>query len=213
MKQTASKGKPQCATPDHNWNLEQLTDYVTGCFTTQSEMKEDLAAIGRKSTVELFRAGHALHFIREKLKADKAYVQWLEDKSIARTTAHDAIKLYYKAKTEIAVEKLTITEAKVKFGITKAKPKNTAVPKRPTSKDQGPADGERHVELTKADTVLVVMAKKLEEVVRWDRSDLDPMRLDKFARRCITLLNDFLFKKTVANPKKLSKKRRTNNAA
>jgi hypothetical protein len=213
MNQTASKAESQRATPNHNWTLEKLTDYVTDCFKCRDEMNDHLAAIGRKSTVELFRAGHALDVIREKLKADKAYVQWLEDNGIARTTAHDAIKLYYKAKTESAVEKLTITEAKIKFGVTKAKPKKLAVAKRPKDEDQGQSEEERPAELTRADEVLVRIAVTLEEVVQWDRSDLDPIRLDKFARRCITLLNAFLLKRTVSGTKKNSKNRRTNNAA
>ena len=175
-------------------------------------MTEQLVAVGRRSTVELFRAGRALHFLRDKLKADNAYVKWLEDNDIARTTAHDAIKLYCKAKSESAVEKLTITEAKVTFGISKARKKSKPIAPKPSKEGDDASQEDGPPDFTKADTVLVVMAKKLEEVVNWDRTDLDPVRLDGLARRCIDLLRAFLQKAEVPGQKSESKKPKVTHA-
>ena len=183
--QNVSKGEPQRATPNHNWNLEQLTSYVKDCLKCRDEMNEDLAALGRKSAVELFRAGRALHFIREKLKVQNAYIKWLEDIGVARTTAHEAIKLYYKAKKESALEKMTITEAKIKFGVTKSKPSKSSVPNNKKKDGTDVEAGTPFADDTKADTWLLAMAKRLPEVAQWDRSDLDAQHLDRLARHCI----------------------------
>jgi len=87
MKNTELKGESHRATPDHNWTLEMLTAYVKERFTTHSDMREDLAALARRSAVELFKAGRALHFLRDKLKAQVAWEQWLKDNDIAKGTA------------------------------------------------------------------------------------------------------------------------------
>jgi hypothetical protein len=203
---------PQHSTPDHNWSPEQLTRYVKKHLANREDMTEQLVAVGRRSTVELFRAGRALHFLRDKLKADNAYVKWLEDNDIARTTAHDAIKLYCKAKSESAVEKLTITEAKVTFGISKARKKSKPIAPKPSKEGDDASQEDGPPDFTKADTVLVVMAKKLEEVVNWDRTDLDPVRLDGLARRCIDLLRAFLQKAEVPGQKSESKKPKVTHA-
>lgn len=207
MKHTELNEESDCATPNHNWTMENLTDYVKRCFKNKGDMADQLAFIGRKSAVELFRAGCALHFMREKLKIKSAYVKWLEDAGIPRTTAHEAIQLFYKAKLEKAVEAMTITKAKTHFGVVKSKPKKSSVPKKQGDDGIDSAAAHRDND-TRADMYLLAMSKRLSEVVQWDRSDLDVKHLDRLARHCIKLLSDFLLKS-----EKTSEKRNATHAA
>ncbi len=179
--------------PDRNWALEKLTPYIRERLKTRVDILVQLAALGRQSAVELFRAGRALHFVREKLKVDSAYCQWLEDNDIARTTAHEAIKLFYNAKTEEAVAGMTVTEAKITYRVIKKKgtPK-LRVPKKHKEAEAVEPNGNHPAQITRANEYLVAMFSKLEQVVTWDRSDLDAKQLDELARRCIQLLNTFL---------------------
>ena len=179
--------------PNANWNLEQLTEYVRSCLKSRDDMNDQLTAVGRRSAVELFRAGHALHLLRLKLKVKNGYVQWLKNEKIARTTAHEATKLYLKAKTEQAVERFTITEAKIKFGFVKAKPKKTSDAKQRKDVKHDPEESQT-LEIIRADQCLYIIKRKLQDVVQWDRSDLDPDELDRLANQCIQLLNAFVIK-------------------
>lgn len=219
MKQTASNSEPHRATPNHNWTQEKLTEYVKECFISRDDMNEQLAFIGRRSSVELFRAGYALHLLRDKLKVTGGWEQCLKDNSIPKVTAFEAIRLYYKAKklwkdaAESEVGKMTITAAKVKLGVIKEKQKTkSGVPGKPKDKGEKESGGQPKEPLPKVDTMLVIIAKKLTDVSEWDRSDLDPERLDKLARQCIKLLGSFLLKKTVPM-KKTPKTRKVQHAA
>jgi hypothetical protein len=190
--------KKEHRTPNKNWTLEQLTEYVSGCLKDHSDMEDRIISLRRTSAVELFRAGQGLHFINDKLKAKGAYGGWLKQHGIARSTAHEAIQLYYRAKTEANVAPLKITEAKEKFGIAKKKSssKPAASRSRRTKSSQENKPAILPAEVQRADAILVVVKKKLEEIVSWDRTGLDQTRLDQVARGCIDLLSRFLLKST-----------------
>lgn len=220
-----TNGVPKRATnvnvqPDKNWTSEQLTKYVKQNLQDRDDMKEQLAAIGRNSAVALFRAGHGLQVLRDKLKINSAWEQTLTDEGIGKGTANEAIRLYNKAaarwkgaaETELA--KRTITEAKVELGVVKNKkvPK-LGVPKGQNEQVRDAAKADRPPEVTRADEYLVAMANKLDQVVKWDRSDLDAKQLDTMARRCIALLSTFLMQKQVSPSKKLANKRKGDHAA
>jgi len=184
--------------PNANWTLEQLTEYVRSCIKSRDDMTKQVISLRAKSAVEIFRAGQALQIIRDKLKAQKAYVQWLEDEGICRTTAHEAIKLVANAKTEKAVEKMAITEAKELFGVIKPKSEksaNSANKQRNAGSDETSdvVDDDADLnEITRVDEVLLAMKRRLQEVVQWDRSDMNADDLDRTARNCIDILNVFL---------------------
>lgn len=99
--------------PSEHWDLEKLAEYARGSL--------DLSiSLARKSTIERFRAGHALSIARAKFKENKkGWCQWQDDHNIPRTKAWEAIKLYKRAGSEKVVADLQITEAFKKFGIVK----------------------------------------------------------------------------------------------
>ena len=95
--------------PSETWNLKQLTRYVvTGL--------DKIQRLSRRTSVETHRVGHALSIVQQKTKPFGKWTKWLVKHDIPRMTAWEAIKLYESASEE-EVAKLTITEAKVKFGI------------------------------------------------------------------------------------------------
>lgn len=216
-KRHSAKAKSSSDDPNKNWTLEQLTDYVRQHLNDREEMLETLAAIGRNSAIALFRAGHGLHLLRDKLKATSAWEQWLTDRQIGKGTANEAIRLYYKAtarwkgRAEVELAKRTITEAKCDLeviGSKKEKAEATRKPKDAPGRNGKAAEDDLPIEVTRADEYLVAMAHKLEEVVNWDRGDLDANQLDQFARRCIDLLGSFL----LHGKKNITKRKNTNVA-
>ena len=96
----------------------------------RDDMHESIAAIGRTSAVELFRAGRALSIAKGKLKVTKGWEQWLKDNKLPKTTAFEAVKLFTRAKTETAVASMSITTAKIRYGVAKTK-----APRPPNSDD------------------------------------------------------------------------------
>ncbi len=77
---------------------------------------------GRKSTVELYHAGHAFRLIRDR-KA-KQWVVWQNKNNLPRPTVNQAIRLYERAKERGGVkviEKLGRHEAKLLLGIVRPK--------------------------------------------------------------------------------------------
>jgi hypothetical protein len=95
--------------PNDDWNLSQLVKYV--------QIRLDkIQRLGRRTSVETHRLGHALSIIQQKTKPFGKWTKWLAKHNIPRQTAWEAIKLYESA-TEDEVAELTITDAKIKFGI------------------------------------------------------------------------------------------------
>lgn len=99
-------------TPDATWDMESLTAYA------KRELSESIL-LAKRSTVHLFRAGHALSVVREKLKPEKEWVKWQQDNSLPRSTVNDAIRLFERAGSEEAVEGLPVMAAYDKFDIPK----------------------------------------------------------------------------------------------
>lgn len=108
-------------TPNDQWDLERLSEYARGSI----DLSRSLA---RKSTIERFRAGHALSLAKAKLKGGKkgTWCRWLKDQNISRTLAWEALKLFERAGSEEAIVNLDITRAYQKYRITKP-PKRRAV--------------------------------------------------------------------------------------
>lgn len=102
------------AVPDDTWDLDRLAKYAaTGI--AQVELLE------RRSTIPTFRAGRALAIAQEKLKADRGWVEWLKAHNISRTTAWEAVELFKRAGSEEAITDMTLTQAKIKFKITRSR--------------------------------------------------------------------------------------------
>ncbi len=205
---TSVKAETKSSAPNKNWSPDELVSYIEQHLRDREEMQETLASIGRKSAVALYRAGHGLQLLREKLKVNGAWEQTLRDKHIGKGTANEAIRLYgrataqWGAKAEAELAKRTITEAKVDLGITKKK-KKPAPKLRFPNPDVGDGNGAvAPPQVTRADEFLVAMVKRLEEVVKWDRTDLDVHQLDAFARRCINLLETFVLPALANKPAK-----------
>ena len=73
----------------------------------------------RRTAIDTFRGGALLHEAQGILKSEKRYRAWLKKFGIKVTSAWEAVELFRRAKTEDAIQGMTITEAKRKFGIWK----------------------------------------------------------------------------------------------
>ncbi len=109
------------AMPDDSWNLDRLARYATSGLAEAARLDHEAIQIGRRSTVQIFRSGRALSIARQRLKAEGwgRWGRWLEEHGIKRTSAWEAAELFERAKSEAQVHKLTLSEAKIRFGITK----------------------------------------------------------------------------------------------
>lgn len=117
--------------PDESWDLERLATYASTGLSEADRLQKEALRIGRNSTLQIFRAGRALWFARERLKADGRgrWGRWQEENGFKRTTVWEAIELYERAKSEGAVMDLTPSEAKQTFGVT-GQPKGDAAVSR-----------------------------------------------------------------------------------
>ncbi len=107
------------AMPDETWDLHRLAVYAATGISEAGQLRAGALQMARKSTVQIYRAGRALHFARLKKKADRGWVQWLKDNNIPRTTAWEALELFMSASSEEDIADLTRTQAKKKYGIIK----------------------------------------------------------------------------------------------
>jgi hypothetical protein len=105
--------------PDASWDLDQLGIYAETGLLEANRLKKESLRIGRRSTVQIFRAGHALSIARRKVKAEKwgEWGRWLATHNLKRTTAWEAIQLYERAGSEDAIANLTPGEAKRQYDI------------------------------------------------------------------------------------------------
>jgi hypothetical protein len=105
------------AYPDESWEATRLEAYAKAKLAGSSLAEERAILESHKSAVELFWAGCALYFFRDKKKAERhgAWTEWKRKNALADSTVLEAIKLYENAKTEDALIGLGITEAKEKF--------------------------------------------------------------------------------------------------
>ena len=95
--------------PSETWNLRQLAKYVVARL-------DKIQRLGRRTSVETHRVGHALSIVQQKTKPNRQWTKWLTKHGIPRTTAWEAIRLFESA-TEEEMSTLTIMEAKIKYGI------------------------------------------------------------------------------------------------
>ncbi len=102
--------------PNETWNLNQLARYVRTGMERTAWLEEKVNRLGRRTAVEVHRIGHALYLARAKTKPTRQWGKWLAKHGIPKMTAWEAIRLYESA-PEKEVAKLTIMEAKMKFGI------------------------------------------------------------------------------------------------
>lgn len=105
--------------PQSDWSLDQLTDYVVKGFAQASVTQKEFTTLGRRAAVEYFHCGNALALIRERRKESRSWKDWLKATGLNYQTAHRAILLYERAGSVKAIGNLTITEAYTAFGITK----------------------------------------------------------------------------------------------
>lgn len=103
--------------PDATWPLERLAAYAAVNLQTSESIDRHMFALGRKSVLSFFRAGCALSHARTKLLQEGEWVGWQQQNGLARTTVFEAITLFERAKTEDAVEGMTLGQAKKFFGI------------------------------------------------------------------------------------------------
>jgi hypothetical protein len=105
------------ALPDGTWSLERLASYVHKGLSESDALEVQAIQIARRSTVQYFQAGRALHFARLILLAQGRgkWGRWLEKNDIARTSAWEARVLYERTRTEENVSGLTRSEALDKY--------------------------------------------------------------------------------------------------
>jgi hypothetical protein len=149
--------------PDPSWSLDRLASFAKDEVTCSFHAEQEAILQAHKSAVHLFRAGHALALARAKCKGEQ-HGNWKKFKkkhTIADTTANDAIRLFENAKTEDALVGLGITEAKVKFGVTR--PRNGKTPPPPKSPpnagagpgaDSQPGNAEGEIDNNNAETAV-----------------------------------------------------------
>jgi hypothetical protein len=107
--------------PDESWEFDRLVSYGACAVTESGKLLAEATSLGRKSTVQMFRAGRALSLARSKVPAGQGWIECLKIAGIPRTNAWEAMQLFERAGSEEAVSSLTPTEAKHKFGVTKPK--------------------------------------------------------------------------------------------
>jgi hypothetical protein len=81
-----SKGKAS-EEPDPSWDADRLGAYAKRHI-------DEATIFQRKTTGELYRAGHALKIGRDQLKPEQGWMQYLKDHGIPQPRAHEAIKIY-----------------------------------------------------------------------------------------------------------------------
>jgi hypothetical protein len=91
--------------PDESWNLDRLGIYAENGLSEASRLQRESIQLGRRSAVQIFRAGHALSIARRKVPWGE-WGPWLATRNIKRTTAWEAIELYQRAGSEEAIAKL-----------------------------------------------------------------------------------------------------------
>ena len=102
--------------PDESWILNRIAQYVLLGIEKIARLDAKAKQLNRREAVEVHRIGHALSIARKTTISLGQWGKWLTKHHIPRTTAWEAIKLYESASEE-EMAKLTITEAKMKFGI------------------------------------------------------------------------------------------------
>lgn len=155
--------------PSSDWSLEDLAAYVQA-------RQNGLAALAKKSTVEVFKAGHALSIVKAKVPG---YMNWLKENQIKVTTAWEAVTLFEKAGSEEAIKGLTLTQAKKHFGVIRPR-KDKAAKKVPPPKEP-----------ESVSLALKLIVAKLTQLRSLDRSQEDQATINKLVDEANVLLLTF----------------------
>jgi len=102
--------------PNESWDLERLGNYAATGLSEASRLQKESIQLGRRSTVQIFRSGHALSIARRKVPWGD-WGRWLKEHDLKRTTAWEAVELYQRAGSEEAIANLTPSQAKKRYGI------------------------------------------------------------------------------------------------
>jgi hypothetical protein len=105
--------------PDESWDLDRLGTYAATGLSEASRLERESIQLGRRSTIQIFRAGRALSIARRRVKSESwgEWGRWLKEHNLKRTTAWEAIQLYERAGSEEAIANLTPSQAKKRYGI------------------------------------------------------------------------------------------------
>lgn len=111
------KEQDETALPDETWEPERLASYVRRGLEESDSLWVQAVQSARKSAVQFFRAGRALHFAAKILKAQGKgkYGDWLEKNGIDRHRAWEARTLFERAKHEENVAGLSRQKAIDKY--------------------------------------------------------------------------------------------------
>jgi len=159
--------------PSETWNLKQLTRYVvTGL--------DKIQRLSRRTSVETHRVGHALSIVQQMTKPFGKWTKWLAKHDIPRMTAWEAIQLF-QAASEEEVALLTITEAKVKYGIYQEFMSDDDESPLAAAKESNGEDVERQV------SILYRRLRGAAEAVsslNWERDLLYSTEVDEILQYC-----------------------------
>ena len=165
---------------------------------------DKITRLSRRTSVETWRVGHALSIVQQKTKPFGRWTKWLVTHDIPTVTAWEAIRLYESANEE-EVSKLTITEAKTKFGIY---PEFRADEEEPSSSEPKGTNGE---DVERQVNTLYRRLRGAAEVVselQWERDLLYSTEVDEilqFCRRVVRTISEQ--RKQVPQPKRENTKR------
>ena len=177
--------------PSEEWDLEQLANYVLSGL-------DKIVRLGRRTSVETHRVGHALSIVQKKTKPRREWTKWLAKNGIARMSAWEAIRLYESA-TEEEVSELTLSEAKIKFGIYQEFMPEEDEPSSTEAKEANPEDVERQVNL------LYRRLKGVAETVTsldWERDLLYSTEVDEMLQFCRQVVRAINQQRKKARPPK-----------
>jgi len=110
--------------PDSSWTPKKLAIYAAHHLNRE-------VALGRKSAVTVFRAGHALSLLRANARGRKLWVRYQKKHNFARSTVNHAIRVFEYFKDESKLGNMTITEAKREAGVIRRKTQEGEAGSRP----------------------------------------------------------------------------------
>jgi hypothetical protein len=131
--------------PNPDWGVDRLADYAKSRFKIAG-------FFGRKTAVQLYRAGVAVNYAKTTLKQDRKWTLWAQRHEIPLGAAWEVSKIADTFRSEDDLNGLTAFEAKIIAGVLKEKPKKSKV-----EKPKG--DGKTKVVTNPSPTVTTVVPK------------------------------------------------------
>jgi hypothetical protein len=123
-------------TPAKSVETDVLLADARKLLTESAQYDTAALSFGRRSAASFFRAGESLDQVIDRMKEEKLWCKALDQHDISRTTAWEAIQLFRRAKTAEAIDGMTLTEAKLAFGVAKP-PKKGGNERVATDADDG----------------------------------------------------------------------------